>query len=449
MNLHQAKEQRAAALQKVNDLGAKITDGTWVKETDAPALDAAEAELRSAEEQVERLERISTTQARAAGWNTTTTTAPTTVNLIQRQGDNPEKVRGEFRLLDAVRMISAGKQLEGLAAEMDQEGKKEARQSALPDAGQGNITIPAFLMSQRNSERRDITATTTTTGGHTIQTELQPLIGFLDPRLTVLSMGATYLPGQQGNLDFPRNDAAAAAVWASAENTTSTETTPTFDKLSLTPKRITAFSDVSKQNLLQTNIPMENFVRERLNRAVMNLLETACISGTGSSGQPTGLLTQSGTNDITIGTNGGVLTWALTTQFESETAIDNADMGNLGYLTTPGVANLLKNTKRDIAGNGFIWEGPNMGANVNGYMARASNFMPSTLTKGSSSGTCHAMIFGNWAELMIAQWGGIDLLINPYTKGKEGLVEFIINCWYDLGVRHALSFCKCDEITLS
>lgn len=362
--------------------------------------------------------------------------------------DPEEKVRREFRLLDAVNQAAYGKSLSGIAAEMDQEGKKEARQHNMDGAGLGNLTLPRFLMYQDNGqEQRDITATTATTGGHTIQTELGGLIPFLDPRLAVLDMGATYLPDSKGTLDFPRNDASASAVWRTTENVTSTETTPTFDKLSMTPKGITAFIDVSKQNLIQTSISMENFVRGRLNRAVMNLLETGSISGTGASGQPTGLLTQAGTNDITIGANGGLLTWALTVQFETETAIDNADMGTLGYLFTPGVAGLLKTTKRDVAGNGFIWEGPNKGALVNGYKAVATNFLPSTLTKGSGI-NLHAAIFGNWAELIIAQWGGIDLLVNPYTKGKEALVEMIINAWYDIGVRHAASFTKCDEISL-
>lgn len=171
-------------------------------------------------------------------------------------------------------------------------------------------------------------------------------------------------------------------------------------------------------------------------------------SGTGGSGAPTGLFSVSSTNDITIGTDGGALDWSLVVQFETETATDNALMDRLGYLTTPGVAGQLKTIKRDVAGNGFIWEGSGTSSTVNGYRAMATNQMPSTLTKGSGS-NLHGMIFGNWAELLIGQWGGVDLLVNPYTKGKEAQIEFIINAWYDIAVRHAASFCKCDEIDIS
>lgn len=449
--LKAARERRIAGVAAVNSFNERLEMRTWAEATDGPALAAARTELDAADTEVRTLEGQLDVQLRAVNWTSTNTVggAPVTVNIIQSRGDNIAETRSRFRIMDAAREAAYGGGLIGINKEMDEEGKREARSLGLPEAGTGNLTLPAFLMAEfSGAERRDITAVTATTGGNTVATELGQLIPFLDPRLAVLSMGATYLPGSQGNLDFPRNDASSVAVWGSSENVTSTETTPTFDKLSLSPKRITAFTDVSKQNLLQTSIPMENFVRNRLNRAVMNLLETACISGTGTGGQPTGILTQAGTNDITIGANGGLLTWALTVQFETEAAIDNADMGRLGYLFTPGTAGLLKTTKRDVAGNGFIWEGPNSGATVNGYRAMASNFMPNNLTKGTSTGVCRAAIFGNWEELLIAQWGGVDLLINPYTKGKEALVEMIINAWYDLGVRHALSFCKCDEITL-
>jgi len=451
--LAESREAVTEARAKITAFSKKVEDGTWNAAEDRSGLDAAKQELTLAESDVEAVQLLVNEQRFANQTKTAADGAKISVSLVAegRTGDNPEKIAKEFRITSAISQFSSRGQYDGLAKEVNEQGKTEARALGLPGAGTGDFTLPASFVgfnSTKRGEARDITATTTTTGGHTIANELQDLIPFLDPRLSVLQMGATYLPGMQGNIDFPRNDASATAVWATTENVTSTETTPTFDKLSMTPKRVTAFTDVSKQNLVQTSIAMENFVRERLNRAVMNLLETACISGTGASGQPTGLLTQAGLNDITIGANGGLLTWAHVVQFETEAAIDNADMGSLGYLFTPGVAGLLKTTKRDVAGNGFVWEGANRDALVNGYKAMATNFLPSTLTKGTSVGTCHAAIFGNWAELMIAQWGGLDLMMNPYTKAKEALVEVIVHSWYDLGVRHAASFTKCDEITL-
>jgi HK97 family phage major capsid protein len=373
------------------------------------------------------------------------------VNILKEEnrGDDQAKARKNFRILEAVRQLSNDRSLTGMVAEMHQEGQSEMKDMNLRGKG-GNLTLPNWLVRGGNStaEKRDMLAETTTAGGYTVDATLGGLIPILEPKLQVEGMGATVLRGLTSNIDFPRNDADAAAVWAS-EVATSTETSPTFDRIQMAPERLTAFTDISKQVMLQSSIDMENFVRQRLNFAVRKALDSAALNGSGSSNQPFGILNYSGVNDITIGTDGGVLTWALVVQFETETATDNADMGRLGYLFTPGVAGLLKTTKRDTAGNGFIWEGPNGSGNVNGYRALTTTQMPSTLTKGSSSGVCHAAIFGNWQELIIGQWGGVDLLVNPYTKGKEATVEVIVNSWWDIEVRHAASFCICNEITLS
>ena len=452
--LKEAQEVQVELRGQIKTLLEKSEKGAWDEVTDGAALKEARTKLDAQNTTVASLSERMELQKRSVEWSaSTTTTTPTTVNIIQNRGDSVENVEKEFRLMEAAQQAISRTGLTGIYAEMDQEAKRQMKSSGLPDSGSGNLSIPDFLMWEKNKgekrEKRDITAGTTTTGGYTIQTDLGGLIPFLDPNLTVRQMGATYLPGLTGNVAFPRNDAAATAVWASSENVASTETTPTFDQVTLAPKRITAFTDVSKQNLLQTSIGMENFVRERLNFAVMKLLDYGALQGDGLSGAVTGLFSVSGTNDITIGTDGGALDWSLIVQFETETATDNALMDSLGYLTTPGVAGALKTLKRDVAGNGFIWEGSNTASTVNGYRAMRTTQMPSTLTKGSSGATLHGMIFGNWAELLIGQWGGIDLLVNPYTKGKEALIEFIINAWFDVDVRHAASFCKCDEIDIA
>lgn len=350
-------------------------------------------------------------------------------------------------MLRAIDLLSSQKPLDGIEAEMSQEGETEIRSLGLKGAT-GNLRLPDALIRvpELTLEQRDMLAETTTAGGHTVQTSVQKLIPILQPKLQVEAMGATMLRGLRDNIDFPRNDADASAVWAS-EVATSTETSPTFDKLSMNPERLTAFSDVSKQVLRQSSIDMENFVRQRLTFAVRKAIDLAAINGSGSSDQPLGILNTSGVNDITIATDGGPLTWALTVQFETETATDNADFGRLGYLTTPGVAGKLKTTEKASSTAQYIWVGNNGNSGeINGYRARVSTQVPSTLSKGASSGILHAMIFGNWEELMIGQWGGIDLLVNPYTKGKEALVEIIVNSWWDVAVRHAASFCICNEI---
>jgi len=455
-------EQLRDALQKQGDARAIIQDhvsrmeaGTWKEETDGAALKEARANLEKIDPLVKDLQDKAALSQRTADWTSTPTTgSPVSVNVIkpENRGDKVERLISGFSLLRAGHEMTYGKRsLDGIEAEVDQEGKREARESGFSQSGSGAVTLPSFIANQRQVNRyqqRDMLAETTTAGGYTVDTTLGSLIPILEPKLRVAEMGASIIRGLSSNIDFPRNDADASAVWA-GEVTTSTETSPTFDRIQMAPERLTAFTDVSKQVALQSTIDMENFVRGRLNFANNKALDLAALNGSGSSNQPTGILNYSGVNDITIATDGGALDWALVVQFETETATDNADMGRLGYLFTPGVAGLLKTTKRDVAGNGFIWEGPNGNGNVNGYRALTTTQLPSTLSKGSSSGILHAAIFGNWAELIIGQWGGVDVLFNPYTKGKEAMIEIILNSWWDIEIRHAASFCICNEIDIS
>lgn len=450
--LRAAEEKQAECRSAIKNLLERAERGDWVKDTDDKAMADARAALEAANAEVTRLKDLVSMSQRANEWTSTaTTSSPVTVNIVKEEnrGDSEAKARKNFRILDAVQQITSNRNLTGLAAEMHQEGMKEAREMNLKGMG-GNLTLPNWLVRGNRSgmEKREMLAETTTAGGYTVDTTLGDIIPILEPKLQVEAMGATVLRGLTANIDFPRNDADAAAVWAS-EVATSTETSPTFDRIQMAPERLTAFTDVSKQVMIQSSADMENFVRRRLTFAVRKALDLAALNGSGFDDQPTGILNYSGVNDITIGTDGGALDWALTVQFETETATDNADMGRLGYLFTPGVAGLLKTTKRDVAGNGFVWEGPNGSGTVNGYRAMTTTQLPSTLSKGASSGILHAAIFGNWEELIIGQWGGLDLLVNPYTKGKEATVEIIVNSWWDVEIRHAASFCICNEIDIS
>ncbi|MCA0235462.1 MAG: phage major capsid protein [Bacteroidetes bacterium] len=459
--LREAREARAQADIRFAAISAKLGTPEWVEDTDGPAFETEQRNINSLDQTISRLTASVDILSRAGGAASTDSDsegAPeqrstTTVGVIKNRGDSKENARKNYSLIKAIQAVVANRAPEGLEGEMMQEAANEARSAGGDITFTGNLHIPSFLISQAQNdwdgvERRDITANTGATGGYTIETALGKLIEFLYPRLSVLDMGATYFGNQTQHLSFPRNSSAAAASWASTENATASETTPGFELLSLTPKRLTAFTDVSKQNIVQSNLPMENFIRRQLNMAVMQALDIAAINGAGASGVPQGVMNVSGIGDIDLGTDGGLLDWARIVEFETKCALENADMGALGYITTPGVAGYLKTEKRDVAGNGFIWEGPNRNATVNGYRALASNNVPKNLSKGSGT-NLHAMIFGNWADLIISQWGGIDLLVNPYTKGKDALVELIIHSWYDLGVAHNKSFTVCNEIEVS
>jgi HK97 family phage major capsid protein len=421
--LKAAREQRGAALDKVKALSEKIEARTWNEATDGPALDSAKTELDTADAEVRRLETMLDIEARSAGWTSSATTeAPINVNVIQNRGDKRDDVAKRYSFRNAI-MAAVGKgNLSGLEKEMHEEAQNEMRAAGIGNYGSG-VLVPALI------QQRDLVAGTTTTGGFTVQTDVGQLIPFLDPKGVVFRMGCTFLNGLSGNIDFPRNDGAAAAVWET-EQSTADETTPTFDRVQMSPKRLAAWTEYSLQLLRQSTISVENFIRNRLMNARDNALDSAALASSTSNG-PTGIPGISGVNAITVA---AAPTWAKIVDFETQVAADNADGSTMAYLTTPTVAGILKTVKRDTAGNGFIWEGPNNGTGtVNGYRALTSTNVP-------TSGVAHYMYFGDWSQLYIGQWGGLELMADPYTRLKEATVQVVMNSWYDMAVTHGQSF---------
>ena len=108
----------------------------------------------------------------------------------------------------------------------------------------------------------------------------------------------------------------------------------------------------------------------------------------------------------------------------------------MGYLTNAKVRGKLKTTSKVSGQNGFIWED----GMLNGYKASVSNQVPSNLTKGTSSGVCSAIIFGNWSDLIIGQWGTLDLMVDPYSGSTSGTVRVVALQDVDIAVRNAVSF---------
>lgn len=461
---NEALAQSRAAYTAISDrLGAS----DWNEVTDGPALETAKVAYRAAELAVTRLTEDLATRSAFPTSDPVPTPGVSMApgKLPESMRDNPDNARRQFRLLDALNgLVNREGKLVGLSAEMQQEGHKEFRALGLmgEDTDALRLTLPSFIMGNgrssmadqqeevryrdhRGLQQRDYLAETTTAGGHLIQTDLGMLVPVLQPKLQVEAMGATVLRGLVGNLDLPRNDAYGSATWE-GEIDDAAETQATFDKVSLSPERLAAFSQVSRQAMLQAkNVDLENFTRRDLNNAVKRGLDLAAINGSGSGDQPTGILNVSGVNDITIGTDGGPLDWALIVAFETALANDDADEGMLGFLTTPGVRGFLKTVKRDVAGNGFIWEK----GMVNDYMARVTNQMPSTLSKGASGSILHAAIFANWRELIIAQWGGVEIIVDPYSLKKKGMVEISVNSYWDIALMHLASFAICNEIDIS
>ena len=289
---------------------------------------------------------------------------------------------------------------------------------------------------------RDLNVTTSTAGGHTVSTDLLSgsFIDMLRNKMSVVGLGATMMNDLVGNIAIPRQTGGATSYWV-AESGAVTESQPAFDQVTLSPSTVGAFSDVSRRLLLQSSMDVEAFIRSELATTLALEIDRAAINGSGSSNQPTGILNVSGIGAVAGGTNGAAPDWADIVDLESAVSVDNADMGALGYLTNASVRGKLLQTEKASSTGQYVW---GEGNTLRGYNAAVSNQVPSNLTKGSGTGLS-AILFGNWNDLIIGTWGGIDINIDTSTGSASGTVRVVALQDVDIAVRHAESFAAMQD----
>ncbi|MCF8186614.1 MAG: phage major capsid protein [Sulfuritalea sp.] len=366
--------------------------------------------------------------------------------LLARQATNPIPTaeigltKEEAKQFSFVRALNA---LSNPADRKAQEAAKFEREcsdaygSSLGRSAQG-FYVPVEV------QQRDLNVTTTTAGGHTVATNLlaASFIDLLRNRMQVARMGAQFLTGLSGQIAIPRQTGGATAYWV-AESGAPTESQQAFDQVAMSPKTVGAFTDISRKLLLQSSIDVESFVRSDLATVLALAIDSAAINGTGASNQPTGILATAGIGDVAGGTNGLAPTWAHIVELWSDLAVANADFGALGILSNSKVHGKLMGTLKAAGVAGYIAEQfPDAAgiSNYGGIRAGVSNQVPSNLTKGTSSGVCSALIAGNWNDLLIGQWGTLDLMVDPYTGSTSGTVRIVALQDVDIAVRHAESF---------
>ncbi len=289
-------------------------------------------------------------------------------------------------------------------------------------------------------QQRDLVAGTPTAGGNVVATDLLAgsFIELLRNAMVINGLGTRMMTGLVGNIAIPKLTGAATAYWV-AENAAPTESQQTIGQVTMSPKTVGAFTDISRRLLLQSSLSVEQMVQQDLATVLGLAIQQAAINGSGASNQPTGILTLAGIGDVAGGTNGLAPTWGHMVALETAIATANADVGTLAYLTNAKVRGKLKGTEKFSAGTGApVWADGN--TPLNGYRAAVTNAVPSNLVKGSSGAVCSAILFGNFADLMIGMWGGLDLTVDPYSGSTAGTVRVVALQDVDVAVRNVESF---------
>lgn len=337
------------------------------------------------------------------------------------------EIAKSFSFQKVMSAIESRTSLSGFEAEMHDEAKAEARSFGGVVKG---IGVPMKALDAM-IQKRSMTAGTNNAGGYGVQTNVSSYIQYLWNKTFMSQLGIVPMTGLTGNYSAPKEGAVTGA-WLTETGAASDET-PTLDQLLLTPKRLAVFIKVSKTLAIQSPDVADAMVMDMLMNAQATLLEKAVAKG-GGTNEPTGIISTTGIGNVAMGTNGGAPTYAKIVDLIKTVSAANA--AGTGFLTTPTIASKLLVTEQFTGTNGAP---VNQNNTIAGYKLVASNNSPSGLTKGSSS-DCHAIIFGDFSKVKVAQWGGLDLVIDPFSLAESNLNKVIVNAYYDIGLEQAGAF---------
>ncbi|HET7212652.1 MAG TPA: phage major capsid protein [Terriglobia bacterium] len=365
---------------------------------------------------------------------------PSAIKVVGQLNDH-ERRRYSYRtallrLVESQLAGDPGRRVDGLEAEVSNAiGQALGRTT-------GGLFLPTTLrtaqerMEQAQRVRAGLDTKTGAAGGYLVQSGVSAdVIELLRAQLTLARMGARLMGGLSDTLAFPVQLTGTTAVW-SAENPGSDIdlTASTYGQRVLIPKSLTATTAFSLKLLTQATPDTEAEVRRDLASAHALEIDKAGINGSGTVNEPVGVLKVSGIGNVACGSDGAIPSFQ--NAIDLETAIANANVdtttGTCAYLSTPNMRAKLKTVAEASGSSNMVWRGNDT---VNGRLALVSGNVPSTLVKGSSGAVCHAILFADWSEVVIGEWGVLEVLTDPFTFKKQNLVECTSYQLVDVAVR--------------
>lgn len=337
--------------------------------------------------------------------------------------------RNEVKRFSVLRAIRAMVDRDWKGAEFEREASQEiCKRGGFESSPNGGFFVPVDV------QQRDLTVAAPTGGGNLVATDLQAssFIELLRARSVLAGLGATMLPGLVGNVAIPKQTGAATAYWLTNEATGITESQQTVGQLALSPKNLGAYTELSRQLMMQSTPAADNMVLRDLARVLALAVDLSGLEGSGASGQPTGISATAGIGSVT----GTSLAYAGIVEFQTDVAAGNALTGNCAYLTTPAIAGLLMQRQRFSSTDTPLWVGSVLDGLMGGFKATTTTQV-----------TAASMVFGDFEQVVIGEWGFLELALNPYANFTAAISGIRAIQTVDVGIRQAAAFSRATSIT--
>lgn len=429
--LKQLLENRA---EKENAYEALVkgAEGRELTEKEIADLSAMEKELEDLDREIESLQKIEARSKRLAAQKATAGVGAPQDNASEKK----ELSRFSYRRAFADIGNKSLRSVQGLEKEVYDEAVKELREAGITEPITSNILIPARMVQYGKEERLLDVATE---GDDLVRTEYRPMIPSLRIEPVVDRLGITKYTGLKGNIKIPRSTNEATFVWET-ENSSADEFTLTFDAIDLSPKRLAGYTDISGQMLVQSNEITEQYLRSKIEYGIAAALDTAVLAGPTGGNSPVGILNFTGVNLVSLGSSGGDLTYGALVAMIAAVEADNGRDGNSGFvMNSNGMAALALTPYQagGVEGNFILVPGR---TDLWGRKFIVTNRIPSDLTEGGGSSLSAMIYSSNWRSAILATWGGVGILFDPYTQALVNKIRIVVNTYADVDIEHPEEF---------
>lgn len=434
VELKQERTAKVEAQQQIVDAAkAENRAVEAFTEDEQTRFDALTSEIRSYTAKIERAEQIEANELMLASRNA----APVDMSTGDGEGAEKQKVYRSVSILKALREATpgSGNTLTGAEKEMHEIGMQETRDAKVRDTetAKTHLSIPLSYLGR--ATQQTVTQDSGSYGGALVQNQAPRMVEPLRPKLALEGLGATFLTGLSGG-NIPLVVGSDFDMAFLAEGAAITPQKKTYAGPTLSPKRAGGAVDISNQLIMQSSVDAESLVMNGLRNGFSQLLHSACING-GGGVAPTGLLSYSGVN-AAAATAGIVPTWALIVELQSLIEEDNATSENLGFVIHPKIKGLLKQIKKDAGSGRFLLENDV----IDGLPFVSTSQVPVQDDGASPAIDTYPIMFGDFSQMYIGQWGSVNVTMNPYSADLSDSLRLVLNTHADMQIANPKAFSK-------
>lgn len=350
-----------------------------------------------------------------------------------------EREMSNFSMTKFFNSINRNEPITGLEREILDEGVTEARSLGASSNGH-YINLKALNAIQK----RAMSAGSASAGGNFVQTDKMGFFDVLRANRVLDKVGAEWEMGMVPNVDYT----GFSTGWTfadAAENATAADADAVTVNRAVSPKRIAGKILLSNQLMIQ-DPTMDAKLLQSLQNALYPYVEGKVLTGTGTSNAMTGITANTTAATLALGTNGGAPSLTYIQNMRKTLLNGNVDASKIFWLINPNTEALLMATPVDTGSGAMLIP---YGSYFNGATGFINNIpylvtsnLPNNLTKGTSSSNCSAVIAGDFSNLKVCQWGGLDIVIDPYTAAAEGQTRIICNTYWDTTIKRSGTIVK-------